>query len=882
MQRALSLAGALLTICTLATAAAPTTVPTPEEAFGFRPGSDRHLVDYEQLTSYLKVLADASPRVAMEEIGRSTMDRPMYVVFFSTEENIARLPELREVNRRLALEPALTAKEVDGLVQRGRVFLMAMLSMHSSEVAPAQALPLLAYELTTTDDPALLQEMRDVVLMVVPTHNPDGMDMVVEHYRDTVGTPYEGSRLPGVYHRYVGHDDNRDYLMLTQAESLVVNRLYSAQWFPQVVVDKHQMGQTGPRYFVPPYHDPISENLDEGLWSWNAVFGADLANDMTGAGLAGVVSHWGFDEYWPGAATTSHWKGAITLLTEAASCRLATPVFVEPTELKVWGKGLAEYAKSVNMPDPWRGGWWRLGDIVRYELASMHSLLDTSSRNREQILRFRNQLCRKEVEKGRSEPPYYFVFPRAQHDRGALADLSRLLGEHGVEQFVLSETVQLDGRVLEAGDLVVPLAQPFRTFVKETLEPQEYPVRHYTPGGEVIEPYDVTSWSLPLHMGLDYQEVRTRSPELEAHLEPVGDDAFAVPERVLAPDTWGLAYPATDNDGFRAAFAALAGKLDVARLEEAAEAGGVKLEAGSFIIHGPAQELSRVEAAANVSAVVLRQAPQAPEVSLHAPRIGLIETYFHDMDAGWTRWLFDTWGIPYRVIHPGELGSIDLGRELDVLVFPSADPELLTKGVRTGRDGHARPSELPPQYRRPISKEGLRHLAGFIEGGGVVVSWGRSPALFLDGLPLAGKDGEEEPAEKLELPAEDVAKELRTKGLYVPGSWLAVKLTPGNPLTWGMPSSGGIFSEAAGVFETSIPFLDTDRRVIASHPAEHIVLSGYAEHPELLASKAVMVWLRAGKGQLVLMGFNPQFRGSTPATFKLLFNALLLPPPEGA
>ncbi len=880
MQRALSLAGALLIICTLATAATTATVPTPEEAFGFRPGSDRHLVDYEQLTSYLKALADASPRVAMEEIGRSTMDRPMYVFFFSAEENIARLPELREVNRRLALEPELTPEEIDGLVHRGRVFLMAMLSMHSSEVAPAQSLPLLAYELATTGDPARLQEMRDVVLMVVPTHNPDGMDMVVKHYRDTLGTPYEGSRLPGVYHRYVGHDNNRDYLSLTQDESLVVNRLYSTQWFPQVVVDKHQMGQTGPRYFVPPYHDPISENLDEGLWSWNAVFGADLSNDMTAAGLAGVVSHWGFDEYWPGAATTSHWKGVITLLTEAASCRLATPVFVEPTELKVWGKGLAEYAKSVNMPDPWPGGWWRLGDIVRYELASMHSLLGTSSRNREQILRFRNQLCRKEVEEGKSEAPYYFVFPRAQHDGGALGDLSRLLGEHGVEQFVLSETVQLDGRVLEAGDLVVPLAQPFRTFVKEVLEPQEYPVRHYTPGGEVIEPYDVTSWSLPLHMGLDCQEIRTRSPELERRLEAVPDDAFTVPPPVLDANAWGIAYPATDNDGFRAAFRALDDKLEVARLKEAAEVGGRTLGAGSFVIHGPRDRLAEIARTTGVPAVVLGGPPQGPTIPVHAPRIGLVETFFHDTDAGWTRWLLDSNEVVYRVLRPGDLGDLDLARELDVLVFPDADPDLLTKGVYTDHRGHARPSELPPEDRRPISKEGLRKLAAFIQGGGVVVSWGRSPGLFLDGLPLPGKD--EEASQRLELPAEDVAEDLAKKGLYVPGSWLAVKLTRGTPLTWGMPATGGVFSRGRAVFETGIPFLDTDRRVIASHPDKDILLSGYVEHPELLASKAVMVWLRAGKGQLVLMGFNPQFRGSTPATFKLLFNALLLPPPEGA
>lgn len=880
MQRALRLAGALLTIWTLAAAAAAAP-PSPEDFFGFRPGSDRQLIDYEQLVSYLQTLADSSPRVTMLQIGRSAMDRPLYVVFFSSADNIAHLEELRAVNRRLALEPELAPGELDGLVSRGRVFLLAMLSMHSTEVAPAQALPLLAHELATGDDATLDEQMRDVVLMVVPTHNPDGMDMVVHHYRETVGTPYEGSPLPRVYGKYVGHDNNRDYITLTQPESRAVNRLYSTEWFPQVVVDKHQMGQTGPRYFVPGYHDPISENLDENLWTWNEVFGAALAKDMTAAGLAGVVSHWEFDEYWPGSATTSHWKGVISLLTEAASCRLATPVFVEPTELGARGKGLGEYAKSVNMPDPWPGGWWRLGDIVRYELASMHSLIATSSRNREQILRFRNQLCRKEVEKGREEPPFAYVFPRTQRDRGAVAKLASLLEEHGIELERLKSSVEVDGRVLDAGDLVVPLAQPFRAFVKDVLEAQEYPVRHYTPGGKVIEPYDVTSWSLPLHWGLACQEVSTRSSALEAAVEPATADVFATPPSTVPAKAWGLAYPAGDNDGFRAAFRALAAKLEVTRLEQETEVGGRALPAGSFVIHGPRDRLQEVAGTAAVPPIVLEGAPAASRIWVHAPRIGLIQTHFHDMDAGWTRWLFDTYGIPYRVIDPGEVEGIDLGRELDVLVFPDTDADLLAKGEHKDWTGRRRPSELPPELRRPISKEGLRRLAAFIEGGGVVVSWGRSPRLFLEGLPLAGgKD--EESHERLELPAEDISEDLAKKGLHVPGSWLAVHLTPDHPLTWGMHADAGVFSRGQGVLATSIPFLDTDRRVIASFPAKDIVLSGFADHPELLAGKAVMVWLRAGKGQLVLMGFAPQFRGSTPATFKLLFNALLLPPPEGS
>ncbi len=861
-----------------ASAAGAPGVAAPQEFFGFEPGSDRQLLDYEQLTGYLAHLAEESPRVVIQEVGRSALDRPMYVVFFSTEENLARLDTLRENNRSLALDAELSDEALGEIVRDGKLFLMAMLSMHSTEVAPAQALPLLAYEIVTADEGPLLSWLADVVLMVMPTHNPDGMDRVVEHYRKYLGTPDEGSSLPGLYHHYVGHDNNRDFISLTQPESRAVNRLYSLDWFPQVIVDKHQMGRTGPRYFVPEYHDPIAENINERLWYWSDVFGSNLANDLGAAGLSGVASHWVFDEYWPGASSTSHWKGAITLLTEAASCRIASPVYVEPTELRVSGKGLAEYKKGVNMPAPWPGGWWHLGDIVRYELTSMHSLLKTAARHREDLLRFRNELCRDEVAAGRSEAPFYFIVPRTQHDRSALGKAVATLQEHGVEVYLLAEPVSLGGRTFEPGDVVVPLAQPFRAFVKEVLESQRYPVRHYTPGGEIIRPYDITSWSIPLHWGLESHQIDARSEELESRLVPLAVDEGITGAAVGELDeAWGLGLPVTDNASFHAAFVALADGLRVVRLSEEATVGGTKLPTGSFLVTGDRDRLRALLDVPGLEPVLVDTPPSAAANPLSMPRIALVETFFHDMDAGWTRYVFDTYGVPYRVLRPAEIEEADLAGEFDVMVFPDAGKDVLTKGRRKWR-GEYRPADYPPEYTKPISKEGLKRIAQFIEGGGIVLSWRGSTALFLDGLKAEGPDGEDR---ELELPARDVADELEKKGLYVPGSWLEEKLLEGHPLTFGMPPRTGVFSRGSPVFATSLPLRDTDRRVIATHPEEEVLLSGYIEGEDQIGNRPVMVWLRSGRGQLVLYGFNPQFRASTPATFKLLFNALLLPRLEG-
>jgi len=826
------------------------------------------------LVAMTATLAAASSSVELLEFGTTPLGRPMYVAFISSSENLERLDELREINHRLALDPTIPADELAGLIRDGRVFVMETLSMHSGEVAPSQTLPIFAHRMATTEDPEIVTQLDDVVLMMVLCHNPDGMDMVVEHYREYLGTKYEGSSLPRVYHKYVGHDNNRDFVALTQEDTRAISALYSTEWYPQVMIEKHQMGSTGPRYFVPPNHDPIAQNVDEGLWNWKAVFGSNLSRDMSADGLKGVASHWLFDDYWPGSTETSLYKNMISFLTEAASCKVATPVRVEPTELRVRGKGLAEYKKGVNMPDPWPGGRWSLADIVSYELSSMSSILATASRHRGEILEFRNTLCRKEVEKGRTEAPYYFVLPREQRDPGELAALVLLLQRHGVEVDRLTADAVVGDLHLSAGDLVVPLSQPYRAFVKEVMETQEYPERHYVPGGDVIRPYDITSWSLPLHMGVRSIQVGTRSEALEALLETVPANAFAVDVK-LPDELWAVAYPSTANASYKAVFAALASGLEVGRLAHPFGPEGQQLPAGSFVIlagGAPNDALRSIVNQISLPPIVLAEEITVARQPIRNPRVALVETYFHDMDAGWTRYLFDTYGISYSLLHPEDFDSTDLGGDFDVIVFPAASKDVLTKGKYKRGDRYV-VSSYPPEFRKPISKEGLGKLTKFIEGGGIVISWGGSTGLFTEGLaPASGeKDGE-----TVELPVRDVTKSL--KEVSVPGAFLAVDFIADDPLTWGMSERGGAFSRGSPVFATSIPSLDTDRRVIAVYPERDLLLSGYLEGEEELQAKPAMVWVRAGKGQLVLFGFRPQFRGSTPATFKLVFNAILLLP----
>ena len=254
------------------------------------------------------------------------------------------------------------------------------------------------------------------------------------------------------------------------------------------------------------------------------------------------------------------------------------------------------------------------------------------------------------------------------------------------------------------------------------------------------------------------------------------------------------------------------------------------------------------------------------------PRIALVESYFHDMDAGWTRFLFDTYGIDFTVIRPGEFAKTNFSKNFDMVIFPDEDKNILMEGKwKSDKDYYI--SSYPPEYTKGIGKEGMQRLLTFLNDGGQIISWGGSTGLFSENLTIEhGKDK----TASFRLPFSDISGGLAKDGLFCPGSLIGIELKDGHPLTYGMPHEIGVFFRGKPVFRTSVPRFDMDRRVIAWFPDDDILKSGYCENPEKLAGKVAMVWIKKGNGDLVLFGFSPQFRASTPAAYKLLFNAILL------
>jgi hypothetical protein len=227
--------------------------------------------------------------------------------------------------------------------------------------------------------------------------------------------------------------------------------------------------------------------------------------------------------------------------------------------------------------------------------------------------------------------------------------------------------------------------------------------------------------------------------------------------------------------------------------------------------------------------------------------------------------------LPFTVLHPGDFAGSDLAAKFDVIIFPDTDKEILMSGKQKSGGSYYQGS-YHPDYVKGIGKEGMEKLMTFSNEGGTIISWGRSALLFEGMLEIKRGDSKEE----FSLPFRDISEDLGKEGLYIPGSLVKINLIADHPLTLGMPGSIGVFSRGRPVFTTSVPKFDMDRRVIGTYPEKDILMSGYAAGEEKMGNRAAMIWMEKGKGQFVFFGFGPQFRASTQASYKLLFNAILL------
>ncbi len=509
-------------------------VPSPIEHFGFEIGADRQLADWNELTAYFERLAETSDRVVVDTLGPSTAGRPFVMLTITSPENHARLDELHAIQMQLADPRTVDGDaELERLLDEGRTVVLLTQGIHATEVGASQMSANLAWELAASDSERVRRILDEVILLQIPSLNPDGLQWIVDWYSELVGTEYEGAPLPWLYHAYVGHDNNRDWYAFTQEETvLTVQKAHNA-WHPQIVHDVHQMGGSGARIFFPPYIEPWDPNIDPAITAAVNQLGSYMAAELTAQGRKGVVVNAQYDAFTP-ARAYMHYHGAARILSETASARMATPITVPP---EVFGprRGYDASKRSWNYPAPWEGGPWGLPDIVEYQKAGAMALLTNAAANRRYWLENFWAINRRAVEKWEAWPDAWII-PSGPEPEPGVTYAVRALTMADVEVHRTEEDFALDGTTFPAGSFVIPMRQPYASFANTMLEVQEYPDLREYPGGPPLRPYDVTAHTLGYL--LDFDAIAVDGAIDVALSDPISfpDFDFRIPEHLEGPD----------------------------------------------------------------------------------------------------------------------------------------------------------------------------------------------------------------------------------------------------------------------------------------------------------------------------------------------------------
>ncbi len=828
-------------------------VPTPESVLGFRVGQDGMLASWRQIGDYFTRLALASSKVRVDTLGASTQGRPFLLVTITDPANHARREAILAGQRRLADPRTLDAAEEAALVRRQPAVILISCSIHATEVAASQMSMELAWRLAT--DSALGAALRDVVVLLAPSANPDGVDIVGDWYRVQRGTPFEGTAPPWLYHPYVGHDNNRDWFMLTQVETRLLTRVLYRTWFPEIVHDVHQMGSNGARMFVPPFADPVNPNLDPAIVAGMNLVGATMASALVDAGMTGVAHQERFDLWWHGGARsvpTRH--NMVGILTEVASARLASPVCADTA--------LRQPPQGVNYPAPWTPGCWRLRDIVDYELAAALALVRLARDQGAAFVRRFAAANRRAVEAGARGDPWAFVLPADSGDAGTRAHLANLLIAAGVEVHRARAPFVAGGHGYPAGSIVVRMDQPFRAHAKDLLERQAYPERRRYPGGPLIPPYDVTGWTLPLQMGVRADVV---ARVFSADLEPL-DTVVTAPGTIAGRGDVVL-LDNRSNAMITAVWRALAAGATVQIAPAPFAAEGQRWPAGTLVVRGGRRALDDAAHAMGFSGTAVRRValPPATPVVRSVPRVALYRSWNASMDEGWTRWVLDRLEVPYTTVTDSAVRAGALGRRFDVLVLPSESED----AIATGR----RPGSVPDAYTGGLGAAGSAALRDFLAEGGTVIALDQASRYAVThlGAPartvrVAGRGDEGG-----DQAAEQAGERESVFRFSAPGSIFEAIVDRTHPVASGMPETTAVYFVRSTILEA-----EPTARVVLAYPAETSpLLSGFLEGAELVQGKAALVDAPVGNGRVFLFGFRPQHRGQTHGTFRLLTNAIL-------
>lgn len=848
-------------------------VTPPEEYLGYKPGDDFHLATYEQLLGYFDLLARQSDRLRMVDMGPTTEGRRMRYAIISSEENMAKLDRYKEITRMLSLARGLSEEEAKRLSAEGKVVVWIDSGIHSTETSPPMHQFQLAYDLVTGSDPQI-RFIRDNVILLLVHANPDGMTLVADWYMKHVGTPYEVSRPPVLYHRYAGHDNNRDFFTANLLETRNMNRVVGMEWYPELLYVQHETAPFPARIWIPPNPEPVNPNIHPIVTRWKNLIGSAMGQAFDAADRPGAMSRTAFDLWYPGYSDGPSVEGhnIPSILTETANYRYATPHFYR---LNDFPEPYRDLVAGTFYPNPWEGGWWRFRDAIEYNLTASKAVMDAAAKYRYEFLYYKYKMGKDVVERFQDEPPYGWIISTDQRDLNSnVLMLNRFIG-YGIEVYEADQAFVHEGISYPRGSTIIPTSQPFGLFVKNILEKQHYPdLRKYGYlwqglsrtvrwDGAPLAPYDCVGWTLPVQMGIDAHEMST---PLEVKKTLISEAVS--PAGTLQGSGSHYVFSHTDNNSFMAVNQILKAGGKVSCSLSDFVLGGKNYSKGTFVVNSRSvsrNALGKIASDTRITMVGGRVGVESEPIKWS--RIALYKSWAANMDAGWISYILEKYGFTYHGLTDAEVRAGDLLNRFDVIVLPDQSASSIINGHRKGT--------MPPDYIGGITTDGVQNIKEFVERGGLLV---------------CNKSSSHLPIEQFKLPIEDVLKNVKPDSFNCPGSLLKMTYESDHPLTFGLPEKGIAFFSRGLAFEMIQDTIKTEEKkengspqrekispkVVAHYPDESLLISGWILGEDVIRGKAAILEVPFGRGRIILFGFNVHNRAQAYSTFKLLFNAVYL------
>jgi len=811
-------------------------VPTPEKFFGFRIGTDKKLARWDKIVEYFELVAKESNRVRVRRLGPTTNGNPFIVAEIAAPETLQNLDRYKQLERKLYFQGgAPTDAQRDEIFKQGKAVVVITNAIHATEIGATQMVIEAVYKLATDDSPEIHKILDNVIFLLVPCLNPDGEIIVTDWYNKTLGTPYEASPLPYLYHPFVGHDNNRDMYLFSQKESRMTAELLWHDWFPSIWLDEHQQGSNGPRIFTMPATDPVNPNVHPLIYRLNGIYGQQQAAALEAEGKIGIIYNSTYTNFWEGAmAWAGWWHNEVGLLTEVASARIATPIEQRkadptrpappappPADFEGERRRLMEHPEEplaaptdirsrTEYPRPWLGGTWKLRDIIDYELTATFALLSAAADRRETLLREIYEVNRATIADGAAgtlaagPKAFAAIIPTNQHDPNETIELVDKLLIAGIEVHRATKEFKQDDATYAAGTYVIPFNQVFARYAKDILEKQTYPEVRRAPNAPAEAPYDVSAWSLGMQFGVKTVFAKTALP------------------KDLALETVSTTPKPIDPTGTSFSYVGAEGALEVNRL----------LKTGAKISF----DRSRIEPSTE---------------PMRTPRIAIYQSWTSNMDEGWTRWILERYEFPYTVLHNADVKAGKLHDRFDAIIMP----DQRTRDIMEGNDF----SSIMPEYRGGIGDAGFQELTAFVKAGGTIVAFGDACNLFIDKMPI---------------PVKDLKRTLNRDQHFAPGTIVNLQVDTAHPLGRGMAADTWGYYINSPFFQLTEGFSSMKASVVARYPNTGVNASGWLRGEDLMFGRAAVVAIETNPGKLVLFGIRPQHRAQTHATLPLLFNAL--------